>query len=91
MCPDCVGLGLTASGGDEGEEVLRFGAGMTPPRLLSEGVPVRYTAEALRERVQGLLVAQCTLSREGAVRDCHVIKGLPYLDEAVVESLASRR
>ncbi|ATB40801.1 energy transducer protein TonB [Cystobacter fuscus] len=74
-----------------GEEVIPFGAGMTPPQLLSEGVPVRYTSDALQAGVRGLLIAKCIITSNGQVDDCHVIKGLPFMDQAVLESLESRR
>ncbi|WNG18604.1 energy transducer TonB [Cystobacter fuscus] len=74
-----------------GEEVVLFGAGMTPPQLLSEGVPVRYTSDALQAGVRGLLIAKCTITRDGQVNDCRVLKGLPFMDQAVLESLESRR
>jgi protein TonB len=73
-----------------GEEVLPFGAGMTPPQLVSQGVMLQYTHEALRARVSGVIIAKCTITREGDVEKCRIIKGLPHMDEAVLESLTSR-
>ncbi|MDC0708248.1 energy transducer TonB [Stigmatella sp. ncwal1] len=73
-----------------GEDVLPFGTGMTPPQLLS-GDPLDYTREAREARVRGLLIARCTITREGAVTGCRVIKGLPFMDDAVVTALTSRR
>lgn len=91
MCPACiVGPALTNSRSDS-EEVLEFGTGMTPPQLLSVGRPLVYTAEASRAGVQGLLVARCTISREGRVDDCRIIKGLPFMEQAVIDSLRSRQ
>jgi protein TonB len=63
---------------------------LTPPELLS-GAEVRYPPEALKARVSGLVIAKCTLTREGRVEGCRIIKGLPHLDEAVIQSLESRR
>ena len=82
---------VLGNGGGTGEEVLPFGSGMTPPQLLDAGIPLRYTTEALHARVSGTLIARCTVTREGAVEDCRVIKGLPFMDAAVVEGLTSRR
>ncbi|EPX55805.1 TonB protein [Cystobacter fuscus DSM 2262] len=88
MCPNCA-VGPARQG--TGEETVPFGAGMTPPQLLSEGVPVRYTSDAIHAGVRGLLIARCTITRDGQVDDCRVIKGLPFMDQAVLESLESRR
>lgn len=74
-----------------GEEVLPFGAGMTPPQLLSTGVPLQYTHEALRARVSGVIIAKCTITREGNVENCRIIKGQPFMDDAVLQSVSSRQ
>lgn len=65
-------------------------AGMTPPKLIS-GKPPRYTPEALAARVQGLIIAKCTITCRGHVQDCHIFKSLPHMDEAVLSELESRR
>lgn len=75
--------------GPQGEEVLPFGAGMTPPQLLS-GAQLQYTREALAARVSGTVIARCTITQEGTVERCRIIKGLPHMDEAVLEALTSR-
>lgn len=85
-----AGLALGNIGQGTGEEVLPFGAGMTPPQLVSAGVPLQYTYEAARARVSGVVIAKCTITREGDVERCRIIKGLPHMDEAVLESLTSR-
>jgi protein TonB len=64
---------------------------MTPPQLLSGGAMPRYTPEALEARVRGTVIARCTLTREGTVEDCRIIKGLPYMNDAVIEALERRR
>ncbi|QRN93714.1 energy transducer TonB [Archangium violaceum] len=74
-----------------GEEVIPFGAGMTPPELISAGKPIEYTREAVEARVSGLVIARCTITREGEIEDCRVIKGLPYMDDEVLSSLTTRR
>lgn len=74
-----------------GEEVLPFISGnMTPPSLLS-GASLQYTREALEAHVAGLLIARCTITREGTVENCKVIKGLPHMSDAVVSALETRR
>lgn len=77
---------------DLGEDtfVCDFNERITPSELLS-GAEVRYPPEALKARVRGLVIARCTLTREGRVEDCRIIKGLPHMDEAVVQALQSRR
>jgi protein TonB len=55
------------------------------------GETIQYTREALEARVSGLIIARCTITREGEVEDCRVIKGLPYMDVPVVQALTTRR
>ncbi|MCY1015096.1 energy transducer TonB [Pyxidicoccus sp. MSG2] len=71
-------------------ENLPFGDGMTPPVMLS-GAPIEYTSLARAAEVEGTLIAKCVITREGQMRDCRVLKGLAYMDEAVVEALETRR
>jgi len=85
-----AGVALGNGLGSSGEEVLPFGSGMTPPEMLS-GETIQYTREALEARVSGLIIARCTITREGEVEDCRVIKGLPYMDVPVVQALTTRR
>lgn len=63
---------------------------MTRPEYLSGPLP-EYTRRALQREVEGLMVVRCVVTAEGEVRDCRVLQGLPYMDEAVVEALQRRR
>jgi protein TonB len=69
---------------------LHFGSGMERPVLLSGATPT-YTREARAARVEGTVVVRCTITVEGTLRDCSVLKGLPHLDKAVLDTLASHR
>ncbi|RKH51612.1 energy transducer TonB [Corallococcus interemptor] len=72
-----------------GTEVLPFQGGMTPPKLLS-GSQFNYTLEARRAGVEGMMIVKCVITTEGRVRDCRIIKGLPFMEDAVLEALSSR-
>lgn len=67
-----------------------FRESMTPPKLLG-GPPLEYTPEAIDHRVEGLMIVRCTVTLEGAVHDCRVLRGLPFMDGAVVAVLEGRR
>jgi protein TonB len=75
---------------DTHEEVIPFGMGMTRPELLSSA-PLVHTPEALSARVQGLMIAKCTVTCLGEVKDCRILKSLPHMDQAALAALASRR
>ncbi len=72
-------------------DVVPFGEGMTRPRLISPGKPVSYSREALEARVEGTMIVKCTITIEGTVERCSVLKTLPFLEDAVLESLYSSR
>ena len=70
--------------------VLPFGPDMTRPTLLS-GEPLIFPREAQLAHVAGAIIARCTITTEGALRSCRIIKGLPFLDQPILDSLATRR
>jgi eukaryotic-like serine/threonine-protein kinase len=69
---------------------MPFGPEMTRPVLLS-GSDLVYTREAIVTGTSGSMIAKCTITTEGTLRNCRIIKGLPYLDKAMLDSLATRR
>ncbi|AFE06291.1 TonB domain-containing protein [Corallococcus coralloides DSM 2259] len=73
-----------------GTDVLPFQGGMTPPKMLS-GSQFSYTEEARRAGVEGMIIAKCVITTEGRVRDCRIIRGLPFMDDAVLDALYSRQ
>jgi TonB family protein len=95
--PPGPGLGVVGGAVGGGEEVTAppprvdfDAASMTRPVFLS-GPDLAYTRAALEREVEGLMVVACVVTREGSVRDCHVEKGLPFMDAAVVQALERRR
>ncbi len=63
---------------------------MTPPSKIS-GPDPEYTERALDHEVEGVLSARCIITVEGKVRNCRVIKGVPFMDRAVIGALEQRR
>ena len=57
--------------------------------VLVRHVPARYTAEAMRLKVRGIVDLRAIVSREGAVRDVRVVRSLePSLDIAARDAFA---
>ncbi len=78
----------TGFGGGFGGGVYRLGSGVTPPVLLKQVIP-KYTADAMRQRIQGVVALEAVISREGipaAIRVTHSLD--PGLDE---EAIAAAR
>lgn len=92
--PNAIGLpyvpGLPAGQGGTGTDVLPFGMGMTPPSMVG-GPDITYTEEARIAGVEGVMIAKCVITEEGRVRNCRIIKGLPHMDESVIDALEARR
>ncbi len=64
---------------------------MNRPTQVAGPTQPPYTREALVARVEGTLIARCVITTTGAVRNCRIIKGLPHLDQAVLQALQQRR
>jgi TonB family protein len=69
---------------------LPYNVEMTRPERLSGPIPP-YTQEALDHRVEGTVIAQCIITREGQVRDCRVRQSLPYMEDAILDALFASR
>ncbi len=71
-----TGSGLGAGyGGGTGGGVYRPGNGVTTPRLLQQVKPA-YTSDAMRAKVQGTVLLQCTVLADGSVSDIRVVRSL---------------
>ena len=77
-------------GGQLGSEVLPFGEGMTRPQLL-EGRDPSYSREALEAHIQGLMIVKCVITVQGTLENCRIIKPLPHMEQAVLESLKTKK
>jgi periplasmic protein TonB len=70
------GSGLGAGfGGGSGGGAYRPGSGITLPRLIKEVKP-QYTAEAMRAKVQGIVLLECIVQPDGSVSDARVLRSL---------------
>jgi protein TonB len=69
---------------------VKFDHTMTPPILIS-GPPLEYTQQALDREIEGTMMVECLVRVDGTVRACQVLKGLPFMERAVVSSLEQRR
>jgi protein TonB len=68
------GLG-PGSGGGTGGGVYRPGNGVTLPRVLREVRP-NYTSDAMRAKVQGVVMLECVVRPDGSVGDVQVTRSL---------------
>ncbi len=87
-----LGTGIGAgSGGGTGGGPYRPGSGIEPPRLLRE-VKASYTEDARRRGVSGDVDLEIVVTRDGAVADVRVLKGLGAgLDERAIAAVRQWR
>lgn len=80
-----IGPGMGAgSGGGFGGGAYRLGSGVVPPTLLTQVTP-RYTADAMRQRIQGIVALEVVISREGIPIAIRVTRSLDSgLDQEAV-------
>jgi TonB family protein len=65
-------------------------ATMSVPAMIS-GPDPEYTQEAVERGVQGQMTIRCVVAHDGSVRKCRVLKGLPFMNSAVIEALERRQ
>ncbi len=77
----------------EPEGPIRFvvGGNITEPKKISGPNPV-YPEAARRARIQGVVVLECIIGKDGVVKDSKVLRGLPLgLTEAAVDAVRKWR
>ena len=70
---------------------IPFGQGMVRPTMTAGEEQPQLSREALVAKVEGLIIAKCTITKEGSVTDCKLIKTLPYMDQAIISNLTARK
>ncbi|ATB35149.1 hypothetical protein CYFUS_000561 [Cystobacter fuscus] len=73
-----------------GEPVAFDPSVMTRPQRVSGREP-QLTPEAQAERVRGAALVRCVATREGRVTNCRLLKGLPYMNQELLEALSTWR
>ena len=80
------------SGGGIGNGVGPYvmGSGVTAPVAIYQPLPL-YTEEARKARVEGIVLIQAVIRKDGSVDSFRVIRGLGYgLDESAINTIATK-
>lgn len=73
-----------------GTEPLLVAGDVMPPRLL-EKVPPEYPPEARAAGIEGKVVLEAVIGKDGTVRDIKVLRSIPQLDGAALRALRQWR
>jgi protein TonB len=80
--------------GGTGTGLLPFGEGMTRPVMVSSSNGEQgpsYTPEARAAEVEGIMLVKCTITAEGAVTNCQILKPVPLMEAAALKWLATAK
>src|SRR5207245_10030260 len=66
--------------------LVRVSAGIKEPRRVVYVAPV-YPDLARAARVEGIVIVDCTIDRDGRVIDARVLRGHPLLDQAALSAV----
>ncbi len=66
------------------------GSGAQPPTLL-RGVDPKYTTEAMRAKIQGVVTLEALVGPDGSVRDVRVVKSLDRANGLDEEAMKTAR
>jgi TonB family protein len=64
---------------------------MNRPSLVAGPSQPTYSNEARIAKVEGTVLARCTITTSGSVTNCRIIKGLPFMDAPVLDALRQQR
>jgi protein TonB len=84
---------VPGSGGGTGGGVYRPGSGVSAPELVRELKP-NYTLDAMRAKLQGLVVLECVVLTDGTVGDVKITKSLDKafgLDDEAIKTVKQWR
>ena len=80
------GIGPAAGAGGG---IYTVGSGVTNPVLLRQTIP-SYTDDAIKAKVQGVVLLQAVIRKDGTVTDFKVLRGLGYgLEERAIQEIAT--
>ncbi len=75
---------------NEGRVVLSYDAGyLRPPKRIA-GKDPEYTLAGELEGVHGTIVAKCTITKQGRIKNCEAVQKLPRMNDATLDALETR-
>ena len=96
-----TGTRMSVTGGDgvvtspgpvtPGSAPVRVGGNIAIPRRVSEGTAVATPEAARQANVAGVVILEIIIGTDGAVRDAKILRSIPLLDQAALETVRQWR
>jgi TonB family protein len=85
------GVGWTASGASQDNPApLRVGGSIRQPRKIVDAAPI-YPDAGRRAGIVGTVILEITIGTDGAVTDARVLRSIPLLDDAAIDTVRKWR
>jgi protein TonB len=72
------------------EKVLKVGGTIKPPTKIVDVRPV-YPPDARAAGIEGVVILEVRIARDGSIEEAHVIKSIPELDQAAIDAVKQWR
>jgi TonB family protein len=70
----------------EGDDPLRVGGAIKTPKKITNVNPV-YPPDAQDQRIQGVVIIEVRIDKDGRISDAKIIRGVPLLDDAAMDAV----
>jgi TonB family protein len=82
--PPAAGGSVARQAGDD--DALRVGGNIKAPTKIKNVNPV-YPEDAKEARIQGVVIIEARIERDGTVGDARILRSIPMLDEAALDAV----
>jgi len=72
------------------QDPVHVGGDIKQPKQLKGCEPV-YPAMAIAAKVQGMVIVEAVIDKTGNVKDAHILKHQPLLDDAALDAVRCRK
>ena len=84
-------VGGVIGGTGNATDVMAFGEGMTRPEFIRTPPGFECPREAREAKIDGTMLASCTVTYDGYLKDCKIIKPMPFMEQVALDLLSRWR
>ncbi len=79
-------LGMSAPPPPPKAEPVRVGGDIKEPKKIKDAKPV-YPQVAMAAKVEGMVIIEATIGKDGSVQDAKILRHVPLLDQAAMDAV----